>query len=122
MRNRAMAPSCPRHVVRAPTYADTVTETLDPGHPRDVLDRLRRLEIETAELRARPDPISADDLAGVVEELLAADRGAAIEDLECLLEVVAAGWRATRRELGAVRAELEQLRSELADGRAVAPR
>lgn len=73
------------------------------------------------EVRARPAAPSADELTEIVEELLAADRGAAIEDLECLLEVVAAGWRATRRELGAVRAELEQLRSGLSDDRAITP-
>ena len=79
--------------------------------PRDVLAKVRRLEADLDEMRARGAgaPAQPDSPA-----MSLAEQTALVEDLEVLVDLVGSSWRTTREEIAAVAAELAELK-RLAD-------
>lgn len=88
----------------------------DPFDPREVLAAVRRLETELDELRARarrsgqPD---LDDLRRAIAADAAAERRQVVEDLETVLDLVAAAWRGNRQDTSRVLDEVAALRDEV---------
>lgn len=88
----------------------------DPFDPREVLAAVRRLETELDELRARarrsgqPD---LDDLRRAIAADAAAERRQVVEDLETVLDLVAAAWRGNRQDTSRVLDEIAALRDEV---------
>jgi hypothetical protein len=93
----------------------------DPHDPLEVLAAVRRMEAEVLELRARARRGGGADLEELRRTLArdaAEERRRAVEDLQALVEVVAASWRSTQAQLTEVRAALEASRAEVAGLRA----
>ena len=99
----------------------------DLGDPQEVLEVVRRLESELAEVRARATSPLARELdrlrADLVEEAATGQRRL-VEDLEQVLGLVGDSWRDTTRRLDRMEAELsataravEQLARQLSSAR-----
>ena len=89
----------------------------DARDPQGVLDAVRRLEGELAELRARATNPMAGEIDRLRERLVedaATERRRVVEDLETIVTLVGEAWRSTRGQLSEVRQELAATRAELA--------
>jgi len=89
----------------------------DPHDPREVLEAVRRLEGELADLRSRamhPMAREIDRLRAGMAEDAATERRRIVEDLDTVLELVGETWRSTREQLDAMREELAATRAEMA--------
>jgi multidrug resistance efflux pump len=83
------------------------------GHdPREVLEAVRRLEVDIEELRARSRPGSSE-LHALEEEIAARaaeERRAIVEDLEVVVDLIGASWRRAEERADALARDVAELR------------
>jgi len=83
------------------------------GHdPREVLEAVRRLEVDIEELRARSRP-GGSELHALQEEIAARaaeERRAIVEDLEVVVDLIGASWRRAEERADALARDVAELR------------
>lgn len=90
----------------------------DPSDPREVLAAVRRLEAELDELRLRSrravSTLDGDALRAAIAADAAEERRRVVEDLETVVELIGASWRATADDTARLAGDVRALRHEVA--------
>jgi len=81
--------------------------------PQEVLEAVRRLEADLATIRSRAHERERDrsDLRADIAADAARERRALVEDMERLVDLIGASWRATHDQIAALSHEMQELRS-----------
>jgi hypothetical protein len=92
--------------------------------PHEVLAAVRRLEGDLAEMRARARHAGAPSGLDELRRLLAADaareRQRSVEDMEALVDLVGASWRATGDRIAALSGQIAAVAAQVGEIRAMA--
>ena len=81
--------------------------------PQEVLEAVRRLEADLATIRSRARERERDlsDLRADIAAEAARERRALVEDMERLVDLIGASWRATHDQIATLSHEMQELRS-----------
>lgn len=89
----------------------------DVTDPREVLAAVRRMEADLEELRTRTrrgtEDRDLDDLRRAIAADAARERRQVVEDIEVMVDLVAASWRSSRDRMEEILGEVHALRDEV---------